>query len=285
MQILDGKSLAESWTIRLKNEFNWLREKIGRKPKLALVQVGDNEASTKFIKYKMKKAEELGVEAVHFHFPVDVRQREVLKKMDDINEQFDGIVVQLPLPASLSAQVILDSVRAEKDIDGLTTRNAFNFYNNTKDFCYTPATALAIFSLMDAYNVEMDERHKIAVIGRSNLVGRPTAHLLKRRGCSVSTYNKNSGIKGVENADIIIVAAGDPLMLKDIHVKEGVTIIDVGATWVLKNGKRVLLGDCDIDCMREKVKALAPVPGGVGPMTVVCLFQNLAYSIRHNFQL
>ncbi|UUD35049.1 bifunctional 5,10-methylenetetrahydrofolate dehydrogenase/5,10-methenyltetrahydrofolate cyclohydrolase [Mycoplasmopsis caviae] len=284
MKILDGKSLAKKRTEELIVQFKDIREKLGRKPILSIIQVGDNPASTQYIKNKMKKAEELGVEAIHHHFPADIRQKDLLKKLDVINEKADGIIIQLPLPKESATQVILDSVRIEKDIDGLCTRNAFNFYNQTDDFTLVPATALGILDLLHSYKVELYEK-RVAVIGRSILVGKPTAFLLKQEGCNVSTYNRNTGIKGVESADIVVVAAGEAKLLKKANVKEGAVVIDVGANWVEEDGQKVLYGDVDIETMPNHLSAFAPVPGGVGPMTIVSLFSNLAKSIIHVHRL
>lgn len=285
MKILDGKTLAQKRTKELIAQFKDIKEKLGRKPILSIIQVGDNPASTHYIKNKLKKAEELGVEAIHHHFPADIRQKDLLKKLDIINEKADGIVIQLPLPKEFATQVILDSVRIEKDIDGLCTRNAFNFYNQADDFTLVPATAIGILDLLNSYNIKMIDK-KAAVIGRSSLVGKPTAFLLKQEGCNVSTYNRNTGIKGVENADIIVVAAGEAKLLKKENIKEGAVVVDVGSNWIEVDGKKILHGDVDIETIPENyLSALAPVPGGVGPMTVISLFTNLAKSIIHIHRL
>ncbi|WP_027120672.1 bifunctional 5,10-methylenetetrahydrofolate dehydrogenase/5,10-methenyltetrahydrofolate cyclohydrolase [Mycoplasmopsis lipofaciens] len=282
MKILDGKTIADKKTLELKKEFDYIRDELKRKPILAIIQVGDNKASNQYIKFKMRKAEELGVEVKHYRFKETARQRELLKKLDDINEEADGIIVQLPLPEHLSTQVILDAVRHEKDVDGLSTRNEFNFYNSIeKELSFVPATAIAVLDLMKEYKIELEDK-KVAVIGRSHLVGKPTAFLIKKEKANVSTFNKNSGIKGVENADIVIVATGEAQMLKKENIKENAIVIDIGANFVEHNDKSILVGDVDIEGLEGYISALAPVPGGVGPLTVVSLFSNLVKAIKHN---
>ncbi|MBU4689778.1 bifunctional 5,10-methylenetetrahydrofolate dehydrogenase/5,10-methenyltetrahydrofolate cyclohydrolase [Mycoplasma zalophidermidis] len=286
MKILDGKIVAEQRAAELKNEFEKITKQIQRKPILAIIQVGENPSSDKYIEKKIAKAQELGVDARVYRFPDKIRYKSLLKKLDDINDEADGVIVQLPLPESLSTytQPILDAVRWEKDVDGLSTRNTFNFYNKTDDFSFTPATAQAIMTLIDYYNIEVSDK-RVAVIGRSNLVGKPTAALFKNRNAAVSTHNRESGIKGVENADILVVATGVPNLICKKHIKEGAVVIDVGTTWIEKDNKRVLCGDVNQEGLAEHISALAPTPGGVGPLTVICLFQNLLNALKNNHNI
>ncbi|QSF13797.1 bifunctional 5,10-methylenetetrahydrofolate dehydrogenase/5,10-methenyltetrahydrofolate cyclohydrolase [Mycoplasma sp. Mirounga ES2805-ORL] len=284
MQILNGKIIADQITSELKEEFKILNEQLGRKPKLAIIQVGNLEASNRYIEIKKRKAKELNVETAVYNFPDNVRQTKILKALDDINEDADGIIVQLPLNENLSSQVILDAVRHEKDIDGLSTRNAFNFYNETGEFCFTPATAEAIMTLLKYYKIELEDK-KISVIGRSALVGKPTATLLKKENGIVSTYSKSTGIKGVESADLIVSATGVPNLISKENIKENSVVIDVGASVMNVDGKNVLVGDVNTEGLEDHIKALSPVPGGIGPLTVCSLFKNLAKAIRHNNHL
>ncbi|WP_029608725.1 bifunctional 5,10-methylenetetrahydrofolate dehydrogenase/5,10-methenyltetrahydrofolate cyclohydrolase [Mycoplasma simbae] len=284
MKILEGKSVAESLTQQLKQEFAQVSAELGRKPILGIVRVGDNEASSKYIAKKVAKAQELGVETKIYHFPEKIRYKQLLKKMDEINEEADGIIVQLPLPASINTytQPILDAVRFEKDVDGLSSRNTFNFYNKTEDFHFTPATAQAVMTLIDHYNIDVTHK-RIAVIGRSTLVGKPTATLFKMRDVQlVSTHNRESGIKGVENADILVVATGVPKLINKDNIKEGAVVIDIGTSWIEENGVKYLSGDVDHTGLDGYISAIAPTPGGVGPLTVVCLFKNLLKAVKNN---
>lgn len=279
MQILSGKELAKKNLEELKVQIEEL--KLPRKIRLAIVQVGDNPASNKYVKAKINKAEFLGVEAKVYKYPESISQDRLLKKMDDINEYSDGIIIQLPLPKHIPTQVILDAIPYDKDIDGLSNRNEFALYNSARndEKFFVPATARAVLELMEHYKIEVEGK-RVAVVGRSYLVGKPVAHIIKRRGANVATYDEGTGIKGIENADIVIVAAGEAKLVKAKNVKEGAIIIDVGTNLDDKLTDE-LCGDVDFEDVKDKVAAITPVPGGVGPMTVACLMKNLVDSIKN----
>lgn len=278
MQILSGVELAKRELEKLKNEIDSMN--LPRKIRLGIVQVGDNPASNKYVQNKIKKAEYLGIEATLYKYDESISQDRLLKKMDSINDYSDGIIVQLPLPKHIPTQVIMDAIPYEKDIDGLSNRNEFALYNGsrTKDKFFVPATARAVLELMKHYNIEVEDK-RVAVIGRSYLVGKPVAHIIKRMGASVATYDEHTGIKGVENADIVVVAAGEAKLVKAANVKDGAIVIDVG-TNLDDHLPDVISGDVDFESVKDKVAAITPVPGGVGPMTVVCLLKNLVDSIK-----
>ncbi|TNK82216.1 bifunctional 5,10-methylene-tetrahydrofolate dehydrogenase/5,10-methylene-tetrahydrofolate cyclohydrolase [Mycoplasmopsis pullorum] len=278
MQILWGKELAAAELEKLKKEIEDL--KLPRSIRLAIVQVGDNPASNKYIAQKIKKAEYLGVEVKLYKYKESITQDQLLKKMDNINDYSDGVIVQLPLPKHIPSQVIMDAIPYEKDIDGLSNRNEFTLYNSSKtdDKFFVPATARAVLELMDHYKIDVKDK-RVAVIGRSYLVGKPVAHIIKRKGANVATYDENTGIKGVENADILIVAAGEAKLVRSKNVKEGAIVIDVG-TNLDENLPDVISGDVDFEDVKDKVAAITPVPGGVGPMTVACLLKNLVDAIK-----
>ncbi|WP_426461394.1 bifunctional 5,10-methylenetetrahydrofolate dehydrogenase/5,10-methenyltetrahydrofolate cyclohydrolase [Mycoplasma hafezii] len=271
MQILSGKELAKEELAKLKQDLIDLD--LIRQPRLAIVQVGDNPASTKYVEQKRKKCEEVGIEAKVYHFRENISQDRLLKKLDDINEYSDGVIIQLPLPRHIPKQVILDAVPYDKDVDGLSTKNEFKLYNDNDEKHFVPATARAVLELMEHYNIDVKDK-KVCVVGRSHLVGKPLAHIIKRMGANVATYDENTGIKGIENADIVIVAIGVAKYIKAENVKEGAIIIDVGTNLDDKVTQE-LCGDVDFEGVKDKVAAITPVPGGVGPMTVVCLLKNL----------
>lgn len=283
--ILDGNVIAKERTEELKQEFSEISKIIGRKPVLSIIQVGDNPASTLYIKNKMKKAAELGVEVKLYHYEDNISQNSLLKKLDDINENSDGIVIQLPLPEHISPKVIMNGIRLQKDIDGLCEKSIFNFYNDkTEELYFIPATAAAILDIIHYYNIDVKDK-KVSVIGRSYLVGKPTAFLLKKEGGIVSTYNRNTGIKGIENADILISAAGEPNLVTPNNIKRGVYLIDAGITLVKKEDRSVFVGDSNLEGHYELTAGYTPVPGGVGPLTVIWLFKNLAKAIRKEYQI
>ncbi|WP_027334945.1 bifunctional 5,10-methylenetetrahydrofolate dehydrogenase/5,10-methenyltetrahydrofolate cyclohydrolase [Mycoplasmopsis felifaucium] len=284
--ILAGDVIAKIRTQELKKEFDEITQIIGRKPILSIIQVGNIPSSSLYIKNKIKKAEELGVEVRIHNFKSTITQNNLLKKLDDINEEADGIVVQLPLPEHISPKVIMNGIRLQKDIDGLCEKSTFNFYNDKWDDLYfTPATAAAIMDIIKYYNIDVNGK-KVSVIGRSYLVGKPTAFLLKKEGGLVSTYNRNTGVKGIENADILVTAAGEPGLVNPDNIKRGVYLIDAGITLVEdEQGNRKFVGDADLKGQYELTSAYTPVPGGVGPLTVIWLFKNLAKAIKHEFQI
>ncbi|WP_029513828.1 bifunctional 5,10-methylenetetrahydrofolate dehydrogenase/5,10-methenyltetrahydrofolate cyclohydrolase [Mycoplasmopsis primatum] len=285
MLILNGKKIADERTAELIKEFDEITKLIGRKPILSIIQVGDEPASTMYIKNKIKKAEELGVEVVFHKYESTISQNSLLKKLDDINEKADGIVVQLPLPEHISYKVIMNGIRLEKDIDGLCEKSTFNFYNDKYDLLsFTPATAAAITDIINYYKLDLKDK-KVAVVGRSYLVGKPTAFLIKKYGATVATYNKNTGIKGIESADLVVLSAGQPGLAKQENFKEGAILIDAGFTMIEKDGKKIFVGDADLEGDYSKLSAYTPIPGGVGPLTVVWLFKNLAKAIKYEFQI
>ncbi|QNM93364.1 bifunctional 5,10-methylenetetrahydrofolate dehydrogenase/5,10-methenyltetrahydrofolate cyclohydrolase [Mycoplasma sp. Pen4] len=271
MQILSGKELAKSELAKLKQELESFD--LDRKIRLAIVQVGDNEASNKYVARKIAVAEDLGIEATLYKFDENIEQDKLLKKMDRINDKNDGIIIQLPLPKHLPTQVILDAVPYNKDIDGLSTKNEFRLYNDSKDKHFVPATARGVLELMKHYNIDVKNK-KVCVVGRSHVVGKPLAHIIKRQGATVATYNEDTGIKGVETGDIVIVAIGVAKFVKAHNLKKDAIVIDVGTNLDNQLTKE-LCGDVDFEDVKDKVSAITPVPGGVGPMTVMALMKNL----------
>ncbi|MBN4083452.1 bifunctional 5,10-methylenetetrahydrofolate dehydrogenase/5,10-methenyltetrahydrofolate cyclohydrolase [Mycoplasma sp. CSL10137] len=271
MKILSGKELAKQETEKLKE----LVKKIDPddKPVLSIVQVGDNPASTKYVNAKLRKCEEIGIKGILHKFPETISQNSLLKKLDVINESSTGVIIQLPLPDHIPQQVILDAVPTIKDVDGLSSRNEFILYNDIEENHFVPATARAVLELMEYYNIDVKDK-KVCVVGRSHVVGKPLAHIIKRMGADVATYNENTGVKGVETGDIVIVAIGVAEYIKEQNIKEGAIVIDVGTNLDAKLTEK-LVGDVDAESVSKKASALSPVPGGVGPMTVVCLLKNL----------
>ncbi|WP_027121579.1 bifunctional 5,10-methylenetetrahydrofolate dehydrogenase/5,10-methenyltetrahydrofolate cyclohydrolase [Mycoplasma leonicaptivi] len=277
MQILEGKTLAKIELEKLKKDLEELQ--LIRKPILSIIQVGDNPASNKYIKNKLKKCEEVGIEGRLYKFKESITQNNLLKKLDQINEQSDGIIVQLPLPEHIPAKVILNAVPFEKDLDGLTARNEFKLYNDSEEKYFVPATARAVLELMDYHNINYKEGVKVCVVGRSHVVGKPLAHIIKKFGVDVATFNERTGLKGVETGDVVIVAIGAREFVKGENLKQGAVVIDVG-TNLDDDISGDIAGDVDFNSVKDKVSAITPVPGGVGPMTVVCLLKNLVDIFR-----
>jgi methylenetetrahydrofolate dehydrogenase (NADP+)/methenyltetrahydrofolate cyclohydrolase len=278
MQILDGKKVRDNISEKIKEELN----KIKAKPKLVIIQVGDDERSTIYVRQKKLFGEKLGFEVEHISLDKDIKQEEVISKIEVFNSEktVNGIIVQLPLPKNFDVYKIVDSISPEKDVDGLNSINIAKLVRD-ESLSFIPATTKGILSLLDFYNIDVSGK-KVVVVGRSLLVGRPTVFSMLNRSATVTVcHSKTTNLKEeVKNADIVIVAVGKPNLIAEDFVREGQVIIDVGIT---KVGDK-LFGDVDFESVSNKVEAITPVPGGVGPMTVVSLFENLllAYKKQHN---
>ncbi len=278
MQILDGKKVRDIISLKIKEELN----KVNARPKLVIIQVGDEERSTIYVRQKKIFGEKLGFEVEYINLDKNIKEEELISKIEILNfeETINGIIVQLPLPKDFDTYKIVDSISPEKDVDGLNSTNITKLVRN-ESLSFIPATTKGILSLLDFYNIDVAGK-KVAVVGRSLLVGRPTVFSMLNRNATVTVcHSKTSNLKEeVKNADIVIIAVGKPNLVTEDFVKEGQIIIDVGIT---KVGDK-LIGDVDFDLVSKKVEAITPVPGGVGPMTVVSLFENLllAYKKQHN---
>lgn len=266
--LLDGKKIAQQKTKELRNRVNNLQ----KKPILCIVQVGDLFESNKYIKNKIKKANELNILTKLEKLNIDIKEEDLITFIQDKIKQklCDGLIVQLPLPNHINKQNVLDAVELEYDIDGLSSNNMNNFYND-KDTCFIPATSRAIMLLLNFYKINLTNKN-IVVVGESNLVGKPTKHILSKYTSNISSRNIKTGIYDTNKADILVVAAGSPFLIKENDVKKNSVIIDVGIN-TLDNNK--VVGDVDFESVKNKVFAISPTPGGVGPLTVISLLENL----------
>ena len=268
MIIIDGKELKEKRLKELKDKMNDLGEQLG----LAVVQIGDDEASKVYIKQKETTAIKLGFNYFHKYLRADVSQEEVIREIESLNnnEFIDGILVQMPLPKHLDESAIQNSIDPSKDVDGLTFVNSGKLVQNVPGL--VPCTPKGIVDMLDEYNIGI-EGANVVVIGRSILVGKPIATLLSNRNATVVlTHSKTKDLSSItRNADIIIAAVGKANFVTEDMVKDGAVVIDVGINRV--NGK--LCGDVDFDNVKDKCSYITPVPGGVGPMTVCELMHNV----------
>lgn len=276
--ILDGKKVRDIISEKIKSEL----DKINAKPKLVIIQVGDDERSTMYVRQKKIFGERLGFEVEYISLSKDIKQEEVISKIEILNseETVNGIMVQLPLPKDFDVYKIVDSISKEKDVDGLNSVNIAKLVRN-ESLSFIPATTKGILSLLDFYNIDMSGK-KVVVVGRSLLVGRPTVFSILNRNATVTIcHSKTINLREeIKSADIVVSAVGKPNLITEDFVKEGQIIIDVGITKV----EEKLIGDVDFESVSKKVEAITPVPGGVGPMTVVSLFENLllAYKKQNN---
>ena len=283
--ILDGKQIAKTIREELRAQIETLRARGKRVPKLAIVIVGNNPASETYVNNKLKACAEVGIEAVKIAYPTEITEQTLLNEVRRLNndDTIDGFIVQLPLPEHITETAILSAIDRRKDVDGLTPENVGRTVQGLPSII--SATPRGIRELLARYQIKTEGKH-VVVIGRSNIVGKPVALLLMQRpylslpGMSAASlgdatvticHSKTQDLKSIcLTADIIIVAAGSPKLLTAEMVKEGATIIDVGINRV--DGK--LVGDVDFEHVAPKAAYITPVPGGVGPMTIVSLLQN-----------
>lgn len=266
-QIIDGKKIAAE----LRKELALKIAQDGAKPKLAVIWVGNNEASRAYVRNKQKAAEEVGIVCDVYHLAEDAETPELMMLIERLNmdKAVNGIIVQLPLPAQLHEGQILEAVRAGKDVDAFKQIMTGALWQNKA--VWASATPQGIIRLLKSVCADLSGKHAV-VIGRSNIVGKPTAALLLNEDCTVTiAHSKTVDLPQlVQTADIVVAACGCPKMVKADWVKKGAIVIDVGITRV--DGK--LCGDVDFDTVAEVASAITPVPGGVGPMTVAMLLQN-----------
>ena len=283
--ILDGKKIAAQIRAEIREEVAALVADGKRAPKLAVVIVGNNPASETYVNNKMKACAEVGMEAVKIAYPTEISEQTLLNEVSRLNNDasIDGFIVQLPLPEHIRESAILSAIDYRKDVDGLTPANVGRTVQGLPSI--VSATPRGIRELLARYQIQTEGKH-VVVIGRSNIVGKPVALLLMQRpylslpGMSAASlgdatvtvcHSKTQDLAAIcRTADIIIVAAGSPKLLTADMVKEGATVIDVGINRV--DGH--LVGDVDFENVAPKAAYITPVPGGVGPMTIVSLLQN-----------
>lgn len=240
--------------------------------------MGDLEVSNKYVNAKMNQANNLGIDAVWIKLPKKIAKENLEIEIKKFQVNYDGVILQLPLPLHLKKETdfFLDLIDSKRDVDGLSSISKKKFYANKS--CFFPATPMGIKLLLDFYKINI-KNFSIGIIGEGSLVGKPLKHLLSRYNKKIFSYNKNTGIKGSENHDILIVAAGQKKLVKMKHVKPNAIVIDVGIN-VLSNRK--ITGDVDYGKVINKVKMISPVPGGVGPMTVISLLKNIVIASKKN---
>lgn len=273
--IMDGKALKNEILSCLAEETKTL-DKV---PTLCVIQVGDDEASNVYINQKRKMCSEIGYNFIHEKYDDSITEVELLKNIDrfNSNDNIDAILVQMPLPSRINKKNIQNAVSKYKDVDGLNDNNIIDLING-RDALY-PCTACGIVSLLDKYGVTL-EGSNVVIVGRSSLVGMPLFHMLENRNATVTLcHSKTRNLQAItKNADIIISATGVKGLIKEDMVGDNTVIIDVGIT--RENGK--LYGDVDFDSVSKKASLITPVPGGVGPMTIASLAQNVlkAYKMQ-----
>jgi len=270
-ELMDGKSLAAEIRENVGKEVNNLIATFGKAPHLTVILIGDDPASQTYVSGKEKACLKTGIKSTIIHKDISILETELLELIDSLNmdNDVDGILLQLPIPKHLDQEKILSQIDPRKDVDGFTPQNVAKLASGYPDL--VPCTPLGIMRLLDKYRIAVDGRNCV-VIGRSQIVGKPMANLLlKANGTVTICHSHTKDLAGVaRQADILVVAIGKPKLVDDTFVKAGAVVIDVGTSKV--DGK--LSGDVDFDKVKDKTAFITPVPGGVGPMTIACLLEN-----------
>ncbi|MEE1221332.1 MAG: tetrahydrofolate dehydrogenase/cyclohydrolase catalytic domain-containing protein [Bacteroidales bacterium] len=286
--LIDGRIIAKTIKEEIRKEVSDLLDAGKRPPHLVAVIVGEDGASLSYVASKEKQSKEVGFTSSVYRFPETITEKELLETLDFLNKdpEVDGYIVQLPLPKHISERKVLESINPAKDVDGFHPTNEGRMMIGLPS--YIPATPYGIKKLLDRSNIETEGKHCV-VLGRSNIVGTPISILMsrnsKKANCTVTMcHSKTKNLKEIcLQADIIIVAIGKPEFLTADMVKEGAVIVDVGIHRIPADNEKgyKIIGDVKYDEVAPKCKAITPVPGGVGPMTIVALLDNTLKAYKH----
>ena len=269
--IIDGKKEAALLREEIKKEVLSLEEKYKKIPGLTVILIGDFAPSQIYVKNKEKNSKEVGMNSNVVKYPSNVTEKEVLEKIKDLNQDdsVSGILVQLPLPDQINKEKIINAIDPKKDVDGFHPMNVGNLASGYN--AIVPCTPLGCLYLIKKTEKNLSGKHAV-ILGRSNLNGKPMAQLLLKENCTVTiVHSKTKNLKSeCQKGDILVAAVGVAELVKEDWVKKDAIVIDVG---INKVGDKIV-GDVDFEKVKNKAKAITPVPGGVGPMTIACLLQN-----------
>lgn len=274
--ILDGKKLRDKILTELKVKLDGFE----KKPTLVVIWVGENPASKIYVNNKKKTAEQLGINSVVINYPETVSEKELLAKIEELNndEGVTAILVQLPLPKHISKENVMNTISPKKDVDGFTPYNVGKLFSGEVPIVY-PCTPKGVLLLLDEYNIDLDGKHAV-VVGRSNIVGRPMSQMLLNRNATVTichSHTKNlSDI--IKTADVVVSAVGKNIIEGEM-LKPDCVIVDVG---IFKDEGGKTRGDVDFERASQKASYISPVPGGVGPMTITSLMLNTVELFEKN---
>lgn len=274
--IIDGKKISDEIKAEVRQRTEALKEK-GIEVTLAVIQVGSNPASSVYVRNKKKACEAVGIRSISYEIPEETTESELLELITELNNRKDvnGILLQLPLPAHINEDKMLLAITPEKDVDGFHPMNMGALCVGKPGFI--SCTPAGIIELLKRSGITIAGKECV-IIGRSNIVGKPMAHLLLAENATVTVaHSKTIDLKSVASrADILIVAVGRPKMITAEYVKEGAVVIDVG---INRNSENKLCGDVDFESVAPKCSAITPVPGGVGPMTIAMLMKNCVQAV------
>ena len=269
--IIDGKKEAANLREEIKNEILEIKKKTNKNPSLTVILIGDFTPSQIYVRNKEKNSTEVGITSNVIKYPKEVKEKEVLDKINELNndKNISGILVQLPLPEQISKEKIINAIDPKKDVDGFNPINVGNLASGYKSI--VPCTPLGCLLLIKKVEKNLSGKHAV-IIGRSNLNGKPMAQLLLKENCTVTVVHSKTNNLQEEclKADILVAAVGVPNLVKKDWVKSSAIIIDVG---INKVGDKIV-GDVNFEEIKDNIKAITPVPGGVGPMTIACLLKN-----------
>lgn len=278
-RIIDGKLISKQLKDELKSEVEQLK-KAGKKCALAVIQVGDDAASSVYVGNKKKACEYIGIESLSYKLPENTSEDELLALIEKLNADSNvhGILCQLPLPKHMNEEHIVKAISPEKDVDGFHVENVGALVTGSEGF--VSCTPAGIIELLKRSNVTIEGKHCV-VIGRSNIVGKPMALLLLRENATVTVcHSKTRNLQDIcKQADILVVAMGKPLYIDASYVKKGATVVDVG---IHRDENNKLCGDVDFQKVEPVCEAITPVPGGVGPMTIAMLMKNCVEAMKKN---
>lgn len=288
-QIIDGKAIGAELRANITAEVGKLKElHPGFAPKLVVVQVGERPDSSTYVRMKLKSCADAGIIGEHLQLPAEITQEELMQKLDEMNkdQSIHGILVQLPLPAHLDEEAVTNGVLTEKDVDGFSELNIAAVFKKNSQLKIVPCTPKGIMYMLEKEQVQLSGKNAV-VCGRSDIVGGPLSKLLEKEGATVTVIHSKTTQEQkkffLKHADVIVSAVGQANFITKDDIKEGVVIVDVGTNWTpdatKKSGQR-MVGDVDFEGCVELASKITPVPGGVGPMTVVMVLDNLLQTAK-----
>jgi len=281
MEILDGKYTSSIILQDLKTEIQRYLQEGKRTPRIDILLVGDDYASQMYVNMKEKKALDLGISVNVHNFEKDINENDLFKLINQLNndKSVDGIMVQLPMPEHINESKVLESILPSKDVDGLTSTNLGKIFKNDSS-AIAPATAKGVIKLLDKYDIQIEGKNAV-VVGRGDISGLPIAAMLQNMNATITIcHSHTQGLKDIcKDADILVSSIGRAEYINSEYIKNGSIVIDVGTN---RNSEGKLVGDVDFNSVKDIAGYITPVPGGVGPMTIACLFDNLFEMYKRN---
>lgn len=277
--IISGKEISVKIKDQLKEEVSKIKETYPRLPKLVVILVGDNQASQTYVRNKERGCQYIGIESEILRHDASFSEIKLLQEINDLNndDTVDGILVQLPLPQHINEEKVLDAIVPSKDVDGFHPENVAKLFLGQHSL--VPCTPKGMMVLLEEINYDLAGK-EVVIVGRSNIVGKPVALLCLQKNATVTiAHSQTKDLKAVcSRADVLIAAIGKPKFFNHEYVKDGAVVLDVG---INRDENNKLCGDVDFDDVKDKVSAITPVPGGIGPMTITMLMKNTIEAFYH----